>query len=196
MWIREQLCFFIKNNYEVYGVDVAPSFISLVEKNLKSNGLNEALISNFRQKDPNTPKIDFPDSFFDFIVSNQVLYYMPNEDFLHKVCAEMLRVLKPGGYVFFTMMGMKNYYITHHSKRIINDRIYEVIIDDPNHRLFGVRELILIARDESDLCRLFKSFEPVSVGYFDQSMFDMYSNFHYIFVGRKQMADNEIFLAV
>lgn len=61
----------------------------------------------------------------------------------------------------------------------------EIGIDDEKHRLHGVRELILAVTDEQDLCSLFDAFEPVTTGYFDQKMFDMYSNFHYIFVGKK-----------
>jgi hypothetical protein len=40
--------------------------------------------------------------------------------------------------------------------------------------------------DEKALCELFSEFEPVSTGYFDQSMFDMASNFHWIYVGSKR----------
>ena len=47
--------------------------------------------------------------------------------------------------------------------------------------------LNLVVSDEEDLCGLFDVFEPVTVGYFDQKMFDLYSTFHYIFVGKKRV---------
>ncbi|WP_339206560.1 class I SAM-dependent methyltransferase [Paenibacillus sp. FSL K6-3182] len=178
--------FFMQKGYSVNGVDVAPSFKNLVARNLQMNNIDESLINNFSLIKPDTTTLDFPDNHFDFILSNQVLYYLPTEQHLKSVCSELNRILKPGGYVFFTMMGPQNYYITHHLKKIHHERIYEISIDDKAHRLNGVKELIYTVKDEEDLCQLFDTFEPVTVGYFDQKMFDLYSNFHYIFVGKKK----------
>ena len=178
--------FFMQKGYSVFGVDVAPSFKKLVEKNLELNNINGSNLANFSLIDPDTTSLAFPDNYFDLILSNQVLYYLPTEQHLKKVCIELKRILRPGGFVFFTMMGKRNYYITHFLKQIHGERVYEINIQDKNHRLYGVKELILAVRDEEDLCSLFDVFEPVTVGYFDQKMFDLYSNFHYIFVGKKK----------
>lgn len=177
--------FFAQKNFDVYGVDVAPSFKSLVKKNYQSHNLAETLVDNFTLISPESVQLDYPDEHFDFIFSNQVLYYLPNVDHLHKVCLELKRVLKPGGTVFFTMMGPKNYYITKHLKSVYNHQVFQIKIDEESHRLFGVEENILLVRDEEHLESMFNMFDKVSIGYFDQSMFDMKSNFHYIFVGKK-----------
>lgn len=177
--------FFIQKGHEVYGVDVAPSFTSLVEKNLELNNLDTSLVNNFSLIEPDTVKLDFPDNHFDFIFSNQVLYYLPTEEHLRKVCDELKRILRPGGFVFFTMMGNRNYYITHHLKQIHQERVCEIRIENKDHRLSGVQELILIVKDEDDLCDLFNAFDTVSTGYFEQKMFDMNSNHHHIYVGKK-----------
>lgn len=177
--------FFMQKGYSVFGVDVAPSFPKLVEKNLSANHIDKTALSKFTLIKPDTTTLDFPDNYFDFIVSNQVLYYLPTEEHLQKVCKELKRVLRPGGFVFFTMMGPSNYYITHHLKQVHGKRVYEVLVEDKNHRLFGVRELVLMVKDEKDLCDLFGMFKPVTTGYFDQKMFDMNSNFHFIFCGSK-----------
>jgi SAM-dependent methyltransferase len=130
--------------------------------------------------------LPYEDNYFDFILSNQVHYYSSSEEEIHVVNKELLRTLKPGGSIFITMMGLKNYYITHHLKEISqNTQIYKVRVTDPDHRLYGVSEDVLAVRDEEHLRNLFDEFEPVTVGYFDQSMFDLKSNFHYIFVGCK-----------
>jgi len=178
--------FFMQKGYSVFGVDVAPSFKKLVAKNLELNNINRSNLDNFSLIDPDTTSLPFPDNYFDLVLSNQVLYYLPTEQHLKKVCIEIKRILRPGGFVFFTMMGKRNYYITHFLKQIHGERVYEINIQDKNHRLYGVKELILAVRDEEDLCSLFDVFEPVTVGYFDQKMFDLYSNFHYIFVGKKK----------
>lgn len=177
--------FFMQKGYTVYGVDVAPSFKKLLAANLELNHIDQSVLANFSTISGESTALDFPDNSFDLIISNQVLYYMPNEQHLREVCNELKRVLRPGGIVFFTMMGPSHYYITDHLQRIHDGRIYEIEIKDKNHRLYGVKQLILLPRDEADLCSLFDAFEPVTVGSLDQRMFDIHCSFHYIFAGRK-----------
>lgn len=177
--------FLLQKGYSVTGVDVAPSFRNLVAKNLELHHLDQSNLASFGLIDPSSTTLDFPDNHFDFVLSNQVLYYLPDEQHLKNVCRELRRVLRPGGTVFFTMMGPQNYYITHHLKQVHGGRVFEIAIEDKSHRLYGVRELILIVRDEDDCRNLFDAFTPLSIGHFDQKMFDMHSNFHFIFVGKK-----------
>lgn len=177
--------FFIEKGYETYGVDVAESARDLIRENLVSKHLDLDLINKFHTIPPNCKSLPFADNYFDLVISNQVLYYLSSEEHIRAVCAEISRCLRPGGIVFFTMMGPKNYYITHHAKQIYNRRIYDVSIENQSHRLYGVRELIFLVRDEDDLCDIFSEFQLITTGYFDQSMFDLKSNFHWIFVGRK-----------
>ncbi len=179
--------FFMQKGYSVFGVDTTPSFKNLVSKNLKLYNIDKSAIDNFNSIDPYDVVLNFPSNHFDFIFSNQVLYYLPGEGHIKRVCCEIKRILRPDGYVFFTMMGPHNYYITHHTKQLHGERIYEVRIEDKKHRLNGLRELIYIVKDEVDLCKLFDMFEPTTTGYFDEKMFDLHSIFHFIFVGKKTM---------
>ena len=177
--------FFMQKGYEVYGVEVAKASLGLIRENIKYYHLPEDKLKNFSIISPDTRKLEFEDGFFDFIFSNQVLYYLPQEEHIKSLAKEFSRILKPGGIVFFTMMGPKNYYISHHTKNVYGN-VYDVKIDVPGHRLDGTRELVYLVRDEEELRKLFEEFQCLSVGYFDQSMFDMKSNFHWIFVGKKQ----------
>src|SRR5690606_8032466 len=70
---------FIDKGYETYGVDVSQEAIDLVKVNLASRGLDPKLADNFSVISPHTPKLPFDNNTFDFILSNQVLYYLPNE---------------------------------------------------------------------------------------------------------------------
>lgn len=177
--------FFIEKGYEVYGVDVAEESLSLIKENLRSKNLDIRLVEKFSIISPDSISLPFENASFDFILSNQVLYFLPSEEHIKKLCKELSRCLRPGGLVFFTMMGPKNYYIRYHAKQIHQRRVYEVTMEDENHRLDGLRLLIYLVRDEDELRRLFSEFECITTGYFDQAMFDMKSNFHWIFVGRK-----------
>jgi SAM-dependent methyltransferase len=177
--------FFIEQGYETYGVDVADAALPLIKTNLQSRHLDSNLIDRFSLIAPDSTVLPFESGFFDFILSNQVLYYLPSERHIRDVCRELSRCLRPGGAVFFTMMGPTNYYITHHAKQIHRGNIYEIAIDDHAHRLHGVREMIYLVKDSDELKNLFSEFECLSTGYFDQSMFDLKSAFHWIFIGQK-----------
>lgn len=177
--------FFIEKGYDVYGVDVAEESLNLIKINLQSRSLDLKYAEKFQIIPMDLKRLPFEDNLFDFVLSNQVLYYLPSEQRIREVCREFFRVLRPGGLVFFTMLGPRSWYITHLTKRIHDEKVYEVVIDNPDHRLYGLRELIYLVRDEPELRDLFSDFETVTIGYFDQRMFDMTSNFHWIFAGEK-----------
>jgi len=177
--------FFIQKGYEVWGVDVAKNTPNLIKRNFQLHHIDTNLLKNFSIISPDSTSLPFEDGFFDFIISNQVLYYLPSEEHIKAVCKELSRCLRPGGVTFFTMLGPKSYYITEKTKKIHKGKIHEVTIEDPSHRLYGLKELIYLVRDENELKDLFSEFECITTGYFDQKMFDMSSNFHWIFAGRK-----------
>ena len=178
--------FFLKNNYQVWGVDVAKNSPSLVKRNFEFHNINMENLKNFSVIPPDNTKLPFEDGFFDFIISNQVLYYLPSEEQIKAVVKELYRCLKPGGAVFFTMLGPKSYYIKEKTKQIHEGKIHEVVIDDPNHRLNGLHEMIYLVETEDELKNLFGDFETITTGYFDQKLFDVTSNFHWIFAGEKR----------
>ena len=176
--------FFIEKGYEVCGVDVNDTR-SLIKENLKIHHLDLGLLDQFLVIPTDSIRLPFQNNFFDIILSNQVLYYLASEERIRSVCKELYRVLESNGVVFFTMYGPKNYYFTYHLKSIHTEGIYEISVGDPHHRLQGHRELVYLVRDEEELKKLFSDFECITTGYFDQAMFDMKSNFHWIFAGRK-----------
>jgi len=177
--------FLIPNGYDVDGVEVAESAPDLVKLNLEKNDLDASKYLDKYQVLPLPwDRLPFEDNTFDMVLCNQVLYYLASEEEIRRVCREFSRCLKPGGIVFFTMYGPTSYYIRYHTKQIHDRRIYEIDIDDPKHRLYGLHEMVYLVRDEEDLKDLFSDFECVTTGYFDQRMFDL-DNFHWIFAGRK-----------
>jgi len=178
--------FLMQLGYNVFGVDVAKSSLGLIAQNLVKYEAGTWALNRFSIIEPGG-RLPYKDNSFDFILSNQVLYYFPGADHLDMVCRELHRVLKPGGIVFFTMMGPKNYYITKHTKSV-SKGVHDVRIEDRDHRLLGVHEMIYMIKDEDHLLESFNMFEPITTGYFDQAMFDMESNFHWIFAGRKSGA--------
>lgn len=176
---------FLKAGLEVYGVEVAQHSRELISENLDYHGLAHSFLDRVSIQDPPLTQLPYDDNFFDLVISNQVHYYSTSEDELHGVNQELSRVLKPGGTIFVTMMGPSNDYITRWTAQVSDAGVHHVRIDDPNDRLNGVAQDILLVRDESHLLDLFREFKPLTTGHFDQGMFDMKSNFHFIFAGSK-----------
>lgn len=175
---------FLKMGHTVHGIDVAPSSRDLVRQNLEFHGLPTNFLDTLQIVQPPIVEMPYDDCTFDFVLSNQVHYYSSSEEELHAVNREIRRVLKPGGTFFVTMMGPKNYYISDFTRHVENG-VHRVRIDLAGHRLEGVKEDVLLCRDEEHLKELFREFALVSVGYFDQKMFDMNSNFHWVYVGKR-----------
>ena len=165
---------FLDKGYRVTGTEITKS----ARAPCKQNGLDDLVITkSFPDRLP------FADNEFDAIVSNQVLYYLGSKDRITSICNELRRVLKPDGVVCFTMMAPRDVYISKHGTKIEED-IYEVRIAG-DHRLAGWHNVVYVTRDQAHLKALFNMFEPISTGYYDQSLFDIESSFHWIFVGRK-----------
>ena len=169
--------FLLDQGYDVRGTDITDSVLPLCEE----NGVDAAAVTI---TSPDEITLPFDDGF-DLILSNQVLYFLGQPDRIKQTCNELDRLLRPGGITFFTMMGAKNYCVAEGYAKPREDGLHELKIEG-DHRLTGFHQLFHIVSDEQSLVDLFDMFEPISVGYFDQSMLTMSSNFHWIFIGRKR----------
>ena len=170
--------FFRDAGYDVHGTDVAHAVLPLVEENLGD-------LHNIEILSPDIKQLSYADEYFDMILSNQVLYYLADKERIRLICEEFRRILKPNGVVFFTMLGAKNYYISDkENNELVDNDIYRIRFEDA-HRLSGYHQVIYVIRDELHLRDVFDMFECISIGYFDQSMLTLPSNFHWIFIGKK-----------
>ena len=178
--------YFLEHGYDLHGVDVAEASTPLVKRNLEHWHLDPALANKFSIIPKDNVKLPFEDNYFDVVVSNQVLYYLASEDHIRTVCKELSRVLRPGGAIFITMMGPKNYYITSNTYKIHDGKVHEIRLKDPAHRLAGLKEMIYLVETKDELVDLFSQFECLTTGYYDQAMFDMTSGYHWIFIGKNK----------
>ena len=102
-------------------------------------------------------------------------------------------MLKPNGYVFFTMMSTKNEYFKHYSNKKINS--YGMTsVDLSKKSKYTERQPGLIyshyinfCKNKSDLKKKFKIFEPLSIGFYDGSLESTsLSGHHFTFFGKKR----------
>ncbi len=174
--------YFMERGYDVYGVEVAGSSLGQLKQNMKDRNIKNEIDGKFSIIPPDNVNLPFADNTFDFILSNQVFYYLPSEAHIKKVCRELKRILKPGGIVMFTMMGAKNYFIAENTKKV-NGKIHEVEFSK-EHRLAESKQIIYVVDTEDELKDLFSDFKCVKTGYFDIDVMDG-SNYHWIFIGKK-----------
>ena len=91
------LVYFLRNGYEVYGVDESPQAVEQVRR-LARELAPEVPPERFRVSD--LAEIPFPANRFDAVVCSAVLHFSRDEGHFDRMLAEMWRVLKPGGLFF------------------------------------------------------------------------------------------------
>lgn len=91
------LIYFLRNGYEVHGIDPNPNAVAAVKQLSETlspaNPKENFLISS-------AENIPFDDNYFDLVISSAVLHFANNPDHFDNMIHSMWRVLKPGGYLF------------------------------------------------------------------------------------------------
>ena len=179
--------YFIKNyKYDGYGVDISSPSIEVSKKKINKK--------KFKLIDSNVDENDnFFNIKFNLIISIQVLYYLNNKD-LEKRLLSLNNMLKPGGYVLFTMMSIKSGFFRDFSNKKINsDGMTLVNLSKDTKYKKRQRQKIYynyinFCRNEKDLKKKFKIFKPLNVGYYDHGSYESTdsSGFHFTFFGKKR----------
>lgn len=173
---------FSKNyQHDCYGVDTSKSAINVCKKKKIKNVL---LIKSKVEEEDN-----FFNKKFDLIISINTLYYFDKHD-LQKRLKSFENVLKPNGYVFFTMVSVKSKFFTKCSNKIIDKNSLTKVnyLSDMNFKLkTNYFQYINFAKNEKDLVSKFKIFKRLKVGFYDQSLHDISDSIHhYTFFGKKR----------
>ena len=175
--IGQHLSYFKSKGFETYGFEFASTAVSKAKQNFPD------LASNIKVGDF-TEKIDYFNGLkFDFIFSNQVLYYADRKQ-LKKAIKEIDQILNPGGFVYFTMIGTQSYYYEN-SFQLPNSDLRRVTLTG---RLNEVTDVIFIENEE-ELANTFDLFDPLFIGHYDITMREG-SGFHFQYLGRKRIQKN------
>jgi SAM-dependent methyltransferase len=98
------LVYFLRNGYEVYGVDQNAEAIAHVRR--LASDLHPAISAeNFLVSD--VEEMPFPDRHFDAVISSAVLHFARDEQHFNRMLYEMWRVTRPGG-LFFARLASSN----------------------------------------------------------------------------------------
>lgn len=97
------LHYFMEKGFSPYGCDVSQAAIEQCKQLMPAYAKNFHVI-------PSVPRLrDYFPVDFDLVFSNQVLYYLNDEDMV-KILVQLDDMLKPGGIFFATMIAPTNYY--------------------------------------------------------------------------------------
>jgi len=82
---------------EYYGTDFSQSAITLLQRRLRDLGDFKTINLKRQEADDFS---GFPHNHFDMVVLNSVVQYFPNIDYLLKVLEGVVKLIKPGGFIF------------------------------------------------------------------------------------------------
>ena len=95
------IIYFAKNNFDVYGIDIAEEGIKITKEWLKKEKLQANLkIGSIYEKLP------YKDNFFDAVISTSTIHHARIKK-IQKTIQEIERVLKPKGLIFITVRKRK-----------------------------------------------------------------------------------------
>lgn len=127
------LYYFLRNGYEVFGVDPVPEAVETV-KQLSSDLAPNNSLGNFTVC--NAESLPYDDASFDLIICSAVLHFARDEQQFYNMLQSIFRVLKPGGYFFARLasdmgieglvkpLGNRRYLLPDGSERfLVNEQI-------------------------------------------------------------------------
>jgi len=167
--------FLSSKGFDAYGVDIS-------ERDLrKARELSPEISDHFAEIDPKPGERDmFFGGGFDLIISIQTLYFLSDTD-LEIRLRSLHNMLKPGGYIYASMMGTRAYFANFATPA--DDGMSK--IDFANDRITYKDLFVNLTESSQDLEQKFHLFDKVYVGYYDRDYRNEGSEFHYTFTGRK-----------
>ena len=122
------LVYFLREGYEVYGVDSNPEAVEAVR------ALASALpAGNFHLE--TIENMSFPDAFADVVLSSAVLHFARDDHHFRAMLAGTWRVLKPGGLLFCRLassIGIENQIEPISGRRfLLPDGSERYLVDEP-----------------------------------------------------------------
>jgi SAM-dependent methyltransferase len=165
------MIWFQNRGYEVHGSEITEACLPLIQENIGTT-------KNIKINHDGYP-LEWPDGYFQAIVSNQVLCFCPDQK---KLVNELYRLMAPGGAIFVSTLGPENSFVKTWGTWTGKGNQVHIKIDDG--RLAGRDFMATCTPNEDVLIKLMSPFKPVSTGFFREKFLD-YDTFHWVFVGVK-----------
>lgn len=134
------LVYFLRNDYEVFGVDQNPQAIEYV-RDLAKELAPHLSQNNFQTS--SIEKLPFESEHFDAVICSAVLHFARNEQHFHEMLGEMWRVLKGKGLFFARLassIGIEDRI------QLIQDKRY--LLPDGSERFLVDEDLLILVTNQ------------------------------------------------
>ncbi|MDI6786412.1 MAG: methyltransferase domain-containing protein [bacterium] len=122
-------------NSEIFGCDIALGMVEYAKKKAEKENIRKI---ELRKADFEC--LPYPDNYFDIVVSNVAFQWALD---IRKALSEAVRVLKPGGSIYFTFLGKNSLKELREAlKRVEMDSFFD-------HKLFQEKELRMLIKEKS-----------------------------------------------
>lgn len=176
----ENLFHLMMTGYEGYGIEVSQNAKKLVERKLRKHPEFGRKI-DLRLLGPADETLPWKSNYFDYIVSNQVIYFLFSKVKIIRLLNEFNRVLKPRGKFIISTMGKSDMRCT--KGKEVGPDLFEYSEKDVSYDGGTSRHYIL--RDEQHARELFSMFHIDEVGFFAHSYCGV-TDHHYLILGEKK----------
>jgi len=133
--------YFLKNNFEVYGIDKNPSAIRMAR--FVANSLKPDIDKN-RFKKANIEQLPYSDAVFDAVICSAVLHFAQDISHLLKMWHELARVLKGNGILFVRMaaeFGLEEKITASNGQHILPDQSIRFLLKEEYFSALGIGSL-------------------------------------------------------
>lgn len=171
-----------REGFEVYGVETSETAVRTAKERA---GELEIEADRFVRFGGYPEPLPYADETFGAVLSNQVLYFIPDREAIEGTLRDFARVLQPGGKLVCTVMAEDNYYFTEYGEQPLPATgPVEVTIRGRIDRDFELFRF----RDEDDLASTVveAGFAIDDLGYFDFRLLDVKKAKHYIVLARRR----------
>lgn len=166
-WLRSQ------GNWDVNGVDISDTSIG------QAKVLMPDAAANLHTIGTHPDLVGMYDRPFDLILANQVLYYVDDQELAYLV-DQFMRLLRPGGVFYASMMGVENFYYGLSEGQPGSDLRKVTLRGRLNETTF------VNFKTHEQMLGDFRGFEKLHAGYYDTVIReDEGRTMHHFFVGRR-----------
>lgn len=174
------LYLFVAEGFEYHGIDITDFCFSEIYKqaSLRRSNTEKVHLKTF---DP--PLIPYPDESYDVVIGLESIHFNATDESMQSMVKEIYRVLKPGGYFFFTTINKKHYFVVSGHSRFISDKC--IVIEDgfPEKERIGLRYYVF--SDAVSIADFFKNFSCVKTGEYLLDTSDNKPDAYYLVFGKK-----------
>ena len=148
----ENSIFLANLGYKLISSDISKNLLKNVKKKINKKCVNPNLIQlDHIKKDDK--KLNYPDSFFDYIVSLGVLEMLGERASAKKLIDEFYRCLKPGGKMIVSTIAMKNTFVQ--SAKKIRNETFQFVGLEKHKRKIKIDWYLYIPSNKTSFANIF-----------------------------------------